>query len=193
MLLDEGKLIANEVLGWLRPGCERVEVAGSIRRGKAEVKDVELVLIPAMAERQVTLFDWGLVSLLDGCLEAVLGMGLLRFDEVVKRNGPKYKRLIHVTSGAVVELFAAKEDNWGLVLALRTGPREFNRLLVTQRWLGGAMPAGMRMRGGWLWQGEQCLATPTEEEFFQVVGVPCWLPADRTVERLREYLEIRWR
>lgn len=113
--------------------------------------------------------------------------GFWRFDEEVRRNGPKYKRMVHGASGLVVELFAAEYGNWGLQLALRTGPAEFNVVLVTKPWKGGAMPADVVMRDGWLWRMGRKVETRTEEEFFGVLGVPWWEPEERQVMRL-----VRW-
>jgi len=42
----DARAAANKLVALIRDKCERVEVAGSIRRGKAEVKDAELVVIP---------------------------------------------------------------------------------------------------------------------------------------------------
>jgi len=41
--LEEAKLLADKVLAVFEPFCERVAVAGSIRRGKAEVHDIDFV------------------------------------------------------------------------------------------------------------------------------------------------------
>ena len=32
------------------------------------------------------------------------------------------------------------------------------------------------------------IPTPDEEDFFRQMGVPCWPPHERTVERFREHL-----
>ena len=42
----EAQAIAQEVVEQLRPHCERIVVAGSIRRKKSEVGDIEIVAIP---------------------------------------------------------------------------------------------------------------------------------------------------
>lgn len=42
----EAKKIADDVLEQIRPHCFRAEIAGSIRRLKPEVKDIEIVAIP---------------------------------------------------------------------------------------------------------------------------------------------------
>jgi DNA polymerase/3'-5' exonuclease PolX len=39
-------ILAEEALNALKPYCERALIAGSIRRMKPEVKDIELVAIP---------------------------------------------------------------------------------------------------------------------------------------------------
>lgn len=44
--LQTARGIAEELLREMRPFCERAEIAGSIRREKSEVKDIELVVIP---------------------------------------------------------------------------------------------------------------------------------------------------
>ena len=46
MRLDEATAIAERVVEILRPHCDRIEVAGSVRRGKPEVGDIEVVCIP---------------------------------------------------------------------------------------------------------------------------------------------------
>ena len=41
--------IALGLVERLRPACTRIEIAGSVRRGYAEVKDIEIVAIPDLA------------------------------------------------------------------------------------------------------------------------------------------------
>jgi DNA polymerase/3'-5' exonuclease PolX len=54
--LAQARQLAQELATiHLRPACERIEVAGSVRRGKSEVSDVELVAIPRFGE-QLNLF-----------------------------------------------------------------------------------------------------------------------------------------
>ncbi len=51
--LEEAKAIALRVCERIAPACERVEVAGSIRRGKPQVGDIELVVIPRFETKTV--------------------------------------------------------------------------------------------------------------------------------------------
>ena len=47
MELEKARAIASEVVKRLSPYCQRIEVAGSVRRKKAQVNDIDLVLIPS--------------------------------------------------------------------------------------------------------------------------------------------------
>ena len=199
MKLAMARRIGMEVVEALSPACERIVVAGSIRREKAQPGDVEIVYLPRLVEIQKDLFtrEW-VPATEQAVVELVLGH-FWRFDQDTQRNGPLYKRMIKevATAGViggwpreqvVIELYRALPDNWGLQLALRTGPADFNHLLVTQRQDGGAMPRGMRMAGASLWRGEERLASRTEEEFFEQIGVPCWRPEERTQARLAVWM-----
>jgi len=46
MELEKAKAIAEQIRVLLRPACNRIEIAGSIRRRKPEVGDIELLCIP---------------------------------------------------------------------------------------------------------------------------------------------------
>lgn len=181
MRLQEATRLAGEVRAWLAPACERIEVAGGVRRGKADVGDVEIVAIPRPSGRPV--FGELARTPLDATLARLVREGALRWDTAVRRDGPRYKRLIHVRGRLPVDLFLAGDDNWGNILAIRTGDADFARLLVTQRRHGGLMPPGMAQAGGRLWapfEGEPApVSCPTEEAFFRALGID-FVPAPET-------------
>lgn len=191
MELERARTIAQQVTTSLAPACRRIEIAGSIRRDKPEVKDVEIVFEPAIGLRQVDLFDSEPYALTDDVLADLVSSGVLRPDDQVKRWGPKYKRCIHVAGGLAVELFAADAENWGYVLALRTGPAEFNKILVSRPWAGGALSVGFNVDGGYVYHGGRRCVVATEELFFATLQLPCWPPSERTPERLAAYLAER--
>ncbi len=191
MKLEMAEQIADELMRALRPACVRCEVGGSVRRRKPVVKDLEIVFIPQIEERRVDMFNSESVPATEAVIGRLVDCGSLVWDVDVKRNGPLYKRLIHVSSGLVVELFAARIENWGLIYALRTGPGDFNKLLVSHGWQGGAMPSDMRMEGGYLWRRGERLETVTEDSFFEAIGLPCWKPEERTAAALNAFLADR--
>jgi len=187
MKLQDAKRIAWEVIECMTPGCERIVYAGSVRREKPEVKDLEIVYISRMVPKQIDLFTTELVPVTEDLIVDLVDRRLWFYDNVTRRNGPKYKRMIHTHTDFTIELFRAQADNWGLILALRTGPGEFNHWLVKR--MGGAMPVDMCMRDGYLWRRGKRLDSPDEETFFAQIGVPCWPPEERSKDRLMAYLK----
>jgi len=155
------------------------------------VGDLEIVFIPQLEDLKVDMFNTERVPETDAVIERMVESETLAWDLEVKRNGPLYKRLIHMATGLVVELFGARIENWGLTYALRTGPGDFNKLLVSHEWQGGAMPHDMRMEGGYLWRRGERLETVTEDSFFGALGLPCWAPEERTAAGLNAYLVQR--
>lgn len=168
-------------------GNLRAEIAGSLRRGKADVGDVEIVLQPRM---DTDLFGEPISTsaALDGGVTRCFAEGLLAWDTAVIRNGPRHKRFVLPALGIPLDLFLPAPESWGNILAIRTGDADFSRLLVTQRYKGGLLPNWMRHGDGRLFARapgypdfreepepndytESVLACPTEEAFFGFLGL----------------------
>lgn len=185
MDLAHARHIANQVVGWLRPACERIDIAGSIRRGVPDVTDIEIVALPLRAPRPTFGDARSGRSPLDALLATLDSRGDLRLDERLPRNGPRYKRL-RSSSGVTVHLYLATDDNYGITLAARTGDAEFARRLVLPHAMYGLIPGGLRLDlNGSLYRvdgsTETMLSCPDEATFFGYLGiddVPD--PADRT-------------
>jgi DNA polymerase/3'-5' exonuclease PolX len=178
--------LAQDLLENLSAGCERIEIAGSIRRGKANPKDIELVCIPKPGKPLLNLFGeptGEAVSLFDSCLEAVFltpALGWI-FDAELPRNGPRYKRLRHMPSGVCCDLFLTTTESWGVIFAIRTGDAEFSKELVTR-----ALRRGMKVDEGRLWKVHRdgtrdVIPTPDETAYFAALGLPYIEPAERTL------------
>jgi DNA polymerase/3'-5' exonuclease PolX len=198
MNLAHARQAADDVAALLAPACERIEVAGSIRRERADVKDIELVAIAKQGGRPV----WGEPATAAGPLEGLVARLLqsrqLALDPALKRNGSKMKRLLY-TRGAIrlpVDLFIVTPQNWGNQLVIRTGNAEWSHLLVTPRRQGGFMPDDMWHKDGYLWRAKDCeegevVPCPEEADFFREMGLPLAPPADRNADtalRLRREL-----
>lgn len=135
MWIKEAFEAASALVEEMRPFCERVEIAGSIRRGCQEVKDVELVVIPRRLPGNVLdLFGTTeeVNSLHAWALEAE-GRGLLRWiktgtSEVIpwtpKPEGKYWRGLVRET--VKLDLFLARPDNFGLIFLIRTGHKKFS-------------------------------------------------------------------
>jgi len=233
MTLAHAKRLATVLVDLLAPACERIEVAGSIRRLKPHPNDIELVAVPTLQATLVALqkdmFGYdagdtvqvGPCNLLNTLCDELLKEGVLE-QRTDKRGrhcwGTGIKRMVFFTNGdhAPVDLFQVIEPReWGVIFAIRTGPGDFNRLLVTNQWLGGVCPKDRKVAGGRVWGlgespseqqvwarmpatkfaklAEQSLLlplfpTPAEEDFFRQLGVPCWPPEERTLQHLQAHL-----
>lgn len=52
MNLPFAQRCAERLVAWLAPSCVRIEVAGSVRRRKADPADLDLVVIPKVIQEQ---------------------------------------------------------------------------------------------------------------------------------------------
>lgn len=161
--------IASDVMRALAGACEEIVIAGGIRRGKPDPHDVELVLLPRGGCDLFGEESDGESAELLHAIKQLLAVPGVAMDPHVKRDGPRYKRLL--VRRVPVELFIASRVNFGNIVAIRTGDSDFSRLLVTPRRHGGLMPEGMRQTGGRLLRGSELVACRTEGDFFRALGI----------------------
>jgi DNA polymerase/3'-5' exonuclease PolX len=197
--LAEARALAEEVVEMLRPACERIEIAGSIRRGKADVGDLEIVAV-AKTEPTLNLFGertGGERNLLNELCDRLMAQGvlLLRLDKNGRAAyGSKYMRLTY--RGTPLDLFATTPHQWGVIFLIRTGPADYSHRLVTpttqqftdsqgRRWWG-LMPPGMNVKDGALWRGGQIIPTPEEWHVFRALGLAYLEPHERTPAAARQ-------
>src|SRR5262245_25235456 len=91
--LADAQRVASELAALLANSCEQLVIAGSVRRQKQFVSDLEIVAEPKMVPRTGVVFNTGiLVSALDARLRQLLADGSLMFDMITRRNGDRYKR-----------------------------------------------------------------------------------------------------
>jgi hypothetical protein len=152
----------------------RWEIAGSVRRRAREVGDVEHVVIaregsPPNAAPQGTLFEPARVNLLWHRLDALRlnphseirqhlygAAQVPRWGSLVR--GVDFRNFNH-------EIFSAQPGNWGSTLAIRTGPAEYSRRLVTM-----LRKHGRRNVDGWVWE---CVPCPQAAESGRRCGEAC--------------------
>ncbi len=172
MEYSKALLIAETLVGRFESACERIEIAGSLRRLRPEVHDIDIVLQPRMIARKDLFGNVnGEFSLLD---ERLGGIGEF------KKNGSRQKQLWLPEHEIHVELWIVlPPSQWGVVLTLRTGPADFSHWVVTPRQHGGAMPSYLRCQDNVIWNGKTPLAVPEERDFFQLLELSWMEPQNR--------------
>ena len=176
----EALAVAQILQARLAPSCTRMAIVGSLRRGKPEVGDLELLYVPIVAERPDGLFDKRLVDVTSEVIE-----GLLRDGTLTKRPnvngvftwGERNKHAVYVAGGIPVDLFGTSEDKWWVSLVIRTGSKETNLRLTTgaQRQGGSLNAYGM----GVTWADNSVTAATSERHVFELCGVPYLEPNQR--------------
>lgn|SRR3990172_3077140 len=170
--LADAEAQAKRIVELLRPFCQRVEIAGSIRRRKPEVGDIEIVAIPHQAldmfgtpktnEHELNSMAWSMLG------------------RVIK-DGNKYKQ-VELKEGINLDLFIVTPPaQWGVQFLIRTGPAEYSHKFVTRRQSGGMLPSNLKVKDGAIWHGLQKVETPEERDVYKVLGIPWCPPEERNV------------
>jgi DNA polymerase/3'-5' exonuclease PolX len=171
--LAEMEAKALALIESLRSSCERIEVAGSIRRRCAMVGDIEIVAIPRMLP--VPELFVGQTSKRNALWETLDAME----PQYVKR-GEKYRQAL--IDGVTADLFTATAENFGLIHLIRTGSADFSRHVVTQlRTQGYCSDGGKCYR---LADGQPVgdpISTPEEGEVFRLAGMLYVEPEKRSL------------
>ncbi len=157
--------IAERIREQLRPFCDRIEIAGSIRRKKPEVKDIEIVAIPKFY--QTGIFEDGIARIVNQW-EKVKGE--------MDYNRCKYTQRI-LPDGIKLDLFFAEPGNWGSIYAIRTGGADYSHKVLANGWV----KKGFTSEGGYLKRNGNTYSVREEEELFKLLGIPFCLPENRNI------------
>ncbi len=172
--------VAAELCRELKPACVRMVVAGSLRRRKEQVGDVEILFIPMFEEVPDGLFDVRLENRADQVLQALIGRGVIKARENVNGStawGAKNKLAMHVRTGVPVDLFTATAENWFNYLVCRTGGAQSNLNIAMaaqgKGWKWNPYGAGFTNHVGELERVE------SEADVFRLAGLPYKEPWER--------------
>lgn len=173
--MAEGARIAREFLEVIRDNVIKAEVAGSIRRQAKTVGDIEIVAIENP------------FNALDNALNPS------KFE--IKVFGRRLKRL--KWQGAQIDLFITSEEDYGRILAIRTGSSNFSHLKLARGWrekgwVGtkqGLRRADECRKHKDRWEllpekkGRETMPPrfDTEYAFFDFLGIPWVPPQDRNI------------
>src|SRR3990167_7413889 len=151
--LSRAAEIAQRTKAQLAPHCHRIEIAGSIRRCKASVGDIEIVAIPKPYD--VGLFASGIASVVD------------QWTKVKGELPCKYTQRL-LPEGITLDLFFAKPENWGLIFSIQTGSAHFSHQVLARGWV----KAGYRSKDGMLYrQTGEAVPVPEEHDLFRICKI----------------------
>ena len=177
---EDAKPIVEKWLEALSPSCERIEAAGSYRRGKPEVKDIDLVCVPKI-QTEPDLFG-GPGTQINLLEVAISKLFWDRFYTARLKDGPRQKQLL-TTEGMHLELWIVLPPaEFGVIYLIRTGPADFGHWCVTTRNKGGALPSFYQFREGAIWKRQEKIRTPEEKDVFHLLGLGYLEPEERRAE-----------
>lgn len=185
--LAEAVPIAQKFEKFLEPHCSRIIIAGSIRRRRSYVKDIEILLV-SRDGTQVDPTDMFKHEVkrpaADIALDALLTLGVItkRLNKDGHEAwGAENKLAVHAKSGMPVDFFSTTEPRWWNALVVRTGPAKSNKEVAS---------AAIRM--GWSWhaygegftRGDGISSidrhrVTDEADCFHFVGLQCLKPEKR--------------
>lgn len=156
--LAEAKPYVEEVLSSIRElkGVERAEAAGSYRRQKETVGDIDILIVAKNP-----------VAVLDQVAKLPLVQDIAaRGDTKLSFNLPNLLR---------VDVRCLKANEWGSALLYFTGDKEHN---IAMRKI--AIKNGWKLSEYGLFEGEKVIASKTEEEIYKKLGLPWVEPKKRS-------------
>ena len=188
--------IAKRFVALIEPFCDRLVVAGSLRRRLPFCGDIEVVAIPKVVSVEtktpelfgdrieVTEVDSLHERLTELLADGTVQKRMLGEDGTTTRWGPRTKYLLF--EDRPIDLFATTADLWGWTLVIRTGPAEFSRQIVQPRGLktkdrrAGLLSPHLTVDGGLHSRmSGQLIPTPEESDVFRVLGIDYREPWER--------------
>ena len=123
---------AEQLAVWLEPYCERIQVAGSIRRRRPLCNDIDLVVIPHIAEhtvqvdllQQKTVRSNQVLAFLRTYVETAGGLAAWKAATPANPRIPKrdaQNLLLILRTGVQLDIWCADESTWWTRLICRTG------------------------------------------------------------------------
>ncbi len=140
------------------PGVQRLEVAGSYRRGKETVGDLDF-----------------LVSATDGAAVMKAFTGMKGIERVLASGETKGSILLH--NGIQADLRLVPPESFGAALHYFTGSKNHN--VATRR---RAQQLGLKQNEYGIFKGDQQIAGKTEEDVFAALNLP-WIAPELREDR----------
>lgn len=128
------KKVAEGICLKLQPYTTKIYIAGSIRRLKPIVKDIEIVCLPLMLldDYGGDMFNQNKLKIADDFIKVVKSLGTI---EKGQPDGRYCKMIIKIGNEIInLDLFMPVEDDFYRQYAVRTGPAEYSHRVLAGGW-----------------------------------------------------------
>ena len=181
MQLNKALSIANGIVESLSPHSEIINIAGSCRRGRVEVKDIEIIVLP---KPKIIKDVFGEDMAVGRSKEFISTVQLL--GEVLKGSPLEAKYMqVKLKEGINLDLFLPLSVDYYRQFALRTGSADYSKNVLAAGWrkIGWCgSDAGLRRTSdciqrkpsGWKCVNPKAILPPawkSEREFFDWIKV----------------------
>lgn len=167
---SEVEPLAFKILGEIGPFYLKAEIAGSIRRRRGVVNDVDIVVLPRPGK------DDSWLNIIKTVRSEFDGITVAQGDKLARFNVPFSSRQ---GQGYVqVDLYRAAPETWGILLLVRTGSKEHNVKLCN---LAISKDLRLKYSVGVTDLYGLVVAGRTEQEVFDVLGLGWIPPSEREV------------
>jgi DNA polymerase/3'-5' exonuclease PolX len=186
MFIRDAKEIADSLVASMRPHCLRAEIGGSIRRGRQDVKDIEIVAVPRWDDAGVNdlfgavartnrLHEWALGAEARGEVVWIKPGTSVVTPWQPKVHGRYWRGLV---KGVIkLDLFLTTQAHFGLIHLIRTGSAEFSQGVMTyakRRTCYRVEDGALKDKSG------HVLETFAERDVFDALGLDYVEPHERT-------------
>jgi len=152
--------LVNEIKERLKklPEVKQISEAGSVRRGKETIRDIDILVISSDSQKVMEVFTTMPVA-----------------GDILAK-GPT-KSSISTRQGIQVDLRVVEPDSFGAALCYFTGSKAHN---IRIREIG--VKLGLKINEYGVFRGEKKIGGKTEEEVYQAVGLP-YIPPELREDR----------
>ncbi len=166
LTLQNADRLSEKIVAELNPFCAQIVTAGSIRRRRPHVNDIDIVVLPKPGQ---------LEPLLARCAQKAIAptTGGTQYRVFTLAGGVQLDLWIAYPAGG--DLFEPLPCNFGVLLLARTGSAQFNVWLATECHRHGLH---FNPHKG-ITRGHQVIAAATEAELFDVLKLDFISPEKR--------------
>lgn len=194
---------AAKILVWLTPFCDRIEIAGSIRRQRPQCADVDIVCIPKykidhdlfQAEQNRTNLLWEHLAHYVQNYKPDYGTA---FDasipgkdavpcvpKILQGEQPGGMQMIIDLPKCQLDLWFTDADSFASRFIQRTGSKEHNVWLAER-----ALRYGLSWKpSSGLYKGDERLPSLTEADLYAHLGLKFIHPINREIDWLRKHID----